>query len=366
MRKLASIVEIESCDPIPGTERLSVAKMVGKGWQVVVGRGEFRPGDRCVYFEIDSFLDPDDSRYAFLRERCLKKFVSKSGQVLREGLRIKTIRLRGVVSQGLIMPIKGNFPELHDAAVGDDVTSYLKVEHYDEVKERLQPAMGIQISGDAMGAFPSAIPKTDEERIQNLGDWFVTMKGRKFQVTQKHDGTSCTIAYSPSIDADNPEIVCSRNLRLKSEDSSGRKPVHWQMAAKYGVLDALRKYYEATGEEIALQGEIVGPGINGDRNKESEHRLLVFRAWRIDERRWFNPSALVDFCMEIRVPHVVVLHDDFPFFDEITTMEDALKFAEGRTSEGNEREGVVLKTCDDGPYASFKVVSNRYLLKQEG
>jgi RNA ligase (TIGR02306 family) len=105
MRKLASIVEIATCDPIPDTDRLSVATMKGKGWQVVVGRNEFKPGDLCVYFEIDSFLDPNDERYVFLRDRCLRKFVSKSGNVLREGLKIKTIKLRGVLSQGLLMPL---------------------------------------------------------------------------------------------------------------------------------------------------------------------------------------------------------------------------------------------------------------------
>ena len=102
-RKLASVVEIESCEPIFGADRLSVAKMVGKGWQVVVGRNEFKKGDLCVYFEIDSYLDPKDERYAFLRERCLRKIVSKSGTVLREGHRIETIRRGGVISQGLLI-----------------------------------------------------------------------------------------------------------------------------------------------------------------------------------------------------------------------------------------------------------------------
>ena len=104
-RKLASIVEIESCDPIPDTERLSVATMKGKGWKVVTGRDEFHSGDLAVYFEIDSYLPSEDERYAFLKDRCLKRFVSKSGNVLREGIRIKTIKLRGVISQGLLMPL---------------------------------------------------------------------------------------------------------------------------------------------------------------------------------------------------------------------------------------------------------------------
>lgn len=386
-RKLASIVRIKSCDPIPDTERLSVATMEGKGWRVVTGRDEFKPGELAVYLEIDSFVDPTDERYAFLRDRCLKKFVSKSGAVLREGIRIKSIKLRGVVSQGLLMPL-AKFPEITERMPNDyqiclaeednciapellpvldaDVTALLKVEHYDEVKEQLQPSMGNALNADAMGNFPSKyIPKTDEERIQNLGDWFTTMKGRVWQISCKHDGTSCTIAYSPTIDSENPEIVCSRNLRLKPQTASGQVPIYWQMADKYKILEALKEHYDTTGEEIALQGEIVGPGINGDRNKETEYKFLVFRAWRVGEQQFFPPNALVTFCGILGIPHVAVIEYEFPFFDRITTMEDALKFAEGKTKEGNEREGVVCKTVDNGPYASFKIVSNKYLLSEK-
>ena len=415
-RKLASIVEIESCDPIPDTERLSVATMKGKGWKVVTGRDEFHRGDLAVYFEIDSYLPSEDERYAFLKDRCLKRFVSKSGNVLREGIRIKTIKLRGVISQGLLMPLsafvgkeilvknhlakpedviaedgkpvsqeeladvyistlyylkditeEGGAPTIKEVevVVYSDLTELLHVEHYDEVKESLQPQMGCAISADALGNFPSAfVPKTDEERIQNLGDWFETMKGRKWQVTVKADGTSCTIGFSPKIDFDNPQIVCSRNLRLKSVTAAGEVPVYWQVAEKYKILEKLSEALVG-GMEYALQGEVVGPGIQKDRNKESEYMFKCFRIYDIANQKFLNPNETVAFCKEFDIPHVEVLKTDFPFFDEITTMEDALKFAEGKTKEGNEREGVVCKTCDDGPYASFKIVSNKYLMKQE-
>lgn len=434
-RKLASIVEIESCEPIPDTERLSVATMKGKGWKVVTGRDEFHKGDEAVYFEIDSFLDANDERYAFLKERCLKRFMSKSGNVLREGIRIKTCKLRGVVSQGLLMPLS-NFQEIlsrvrdfkpeyvreecvSDAELvgrvfieetaeeynarkdkedseylsenqgltppprvdytnandewrhhccplnGADVTGLLHVEHYDEVKEQLIPMTGKALSADAMGSFPSAfIPKTDEERIQNLGDWFDTMKGRKWQVSVKADGTSCTIAYSQTIDFDDPAVVCSRNLRLKKATASGEVPIYWQMAYKYNILGKLAEALVG-GMEYAVQGEIVGPGIQKCRNKELEAQFKCFRIYDIAHQKFLNPNETVAFCKKFDIPHVEVLETDYPFFDNITNMEDALKFAEGKTNEGNEREGVVCKTCDDGPYASFKIVSNRYLLKQE-
>ena len=390
-RKLASVVEIESCEPIPDTDRLSVATMVGKGWKVVTSRDEFKKGDLAVYFEIDSYLPSNDERYEFLRDRCLRKFVSKSGAVLKEGIKIKTIKLRGVISQGLLMPI-GKFPEIESRIfedfdgkrwlkldpeqegmdnplvelVGANVTAILHVEHYDEIKEQLQPAMGNPISADAKGKFPSDyVPKTDEERIQNLGDWFETRKGRRWQVTCKHDGTSCTMAYSTIIDSENPEVVCSRNLRLKPPAETDKISVYWQMAEKYGVMGKLKALSESKGVEYALQGEIVGPGIQKCRNKESEHVFLVFRIYDVTHQIWVNPNETVELCKSLEIPHVEIIKSDFKFFDEITTMDDALKFAEGKTEEGNEREGIVCKTVDDLPFASFKVVSNKYLMKQE-
>lgn len=419
MRKLAYIAEVSSVTPIEGADRLEQIMLKGHGWKIVTAKGDFSVGDLGVMFEIDSFLPIEDERYAFLKDRCLKKFVSKSGNVIREGIRIKTIKLRGVISQGLIMPLsafvgKEILVENHlakpedgvsedcnpvskeelagvaistlyynkevvgedgttttekvEVGVGSDLTELLHVEHYDEVNEQLRPLSpqtGGGLCGDAMGSFPSAfIPKTDEERIQNLGDWFEKMKGRQWQVTCKHDGTSCTIAFSPSIDFDNPNVVCSRNLRLKRETAAGVVPIYWQIAEKFSILEKLSEALKG-GKEYAVQGEIVGPGINGDRNKEKEATFKCFRIYDIAHQKFLNPNETVAFCKEFDIPHVDIIETDFPFFDKITTMEEALKFAEGKTKEGNEREGVVCKTCDDGPYASFKIVSNKYLMKQE-
>ena len=415
-RNLATVVMITKVTPIEGADRLAVAEMYEKGWRVVVNKDEFHVDDLAVFFEIDSFLPADDERYAFLKDRCLKKFVSKSGQVLREGIRIKSMRLRGVLSQGLLMPLhafvwKEIFYENHPArpedvvsedgspvtqeelegimmstlfywekgegengvpvtrrveiGIDDDLTELLHVEHYDEVKEQLQPQTGHATAADAMGRFPDEyIPETDEERIQNLRYFFEYEKDRKWQVSVKADGTSCTIAFSPTVDFDNPKVVCSRHLRLKRETATGAVSVYWQAAEKYDILNKLSELLLA-GKEYAMQGEIVGPGIQSDRNKEQEYVFKCFRIWDIKNRKFLNPNETVAICKELDIPHVEVLETDFPFFDKITTMEDALKYAEGKTKEGNEREGVVLKTCDDGPYRSCKIISNRYLMKQE-
>lgn len=387
-RKLASVVTIESCDPIPDSDRLSVATMRGKGWRVVTARDEYKAGDKAVYFEIDSYLPPEDKRFEFLRERCLRKFVSKSGQVLKEGLRIKTCKLRGVISQGLLIPL-GQFPEITTRINGDkiglpaeegdpavvvqplegaDVTRLLHVEHYDEIAEALRPATsGNPVSADAMGPFPSAfIPKTDEERIQNLGDWFETMKDRVFEVTEKNDGSSVTMFLSKAVDPENPFGVCSRNLRLKPETESGVVPLPWRLAKGLDIqhkLELLEKFMH--GHELALQGELVGPGVNSNRDLYTDWEWHVFRIWDITAQKFINPNYAANMCEGVGIAYVPVIDRNMLVFHELRTMDDLLKFAEGKTARGHEREGLVFKTVDDGPFASFKAVSNRYLLKGE-
>ena len=422
MRKLASVVTIDQLLPIEGANMIETATMVGKGWNVVVKKGEFSPGDLAVYFEIDSYLDPDDERYSFLKDRCLRKFVSKAGQVLREGIRIKTIKLRGQLSQGLLLPIaqfigqdkeiqnfdKPATPEncvaddgkpltaeelagmmvstltakiVHEGTAdteawvekievtdGTDLTSLLKVEHYDEVKEQLTPMTGGgTISADAMGKFPSDYcPKSDEERIQNLGDWFIKYADRKWEVTNKDDGSSCSMFYSPTIDGENPFGVCSRNLRLKPESASGVVPAMWLMAKKYLVEEKLKALYEKDGSEWVLQGEFVAPGLQKNRDKYIKPEWHVFRIWDVKAQRFVEPSVRRKFCSENNIPHVTVVAEDMPVFQKFRTCDELLKFAEGKTARGNEREGVVFKTSDGlEPQLSFKAVSNLYLLKQE-
>lgn len=357
MRKLASVVAIATAEPIPDTDGLDVVTMEGKGWRVVTSRGEFSPGDRAVYFEIDSALPADDDRYAFLHARCLKAWRDKHGKVLAQAVRIRTIRLRGVISQGLVMPID-RFPELSGASLGDDVTETLRVGHYDELSEQMAAILDTRMrpgTGRRQGAFPSCVPKTDEERIQNLADWPDTLKGVLWEVTEKADGSSATYVWSPSNYPETPFMVCSRNFRLSRDEGSA----WWAMADRYGIEDKMR----ALGRELAIQGELVGPGVNGNRDLRSEYDLLVFRIWDIDGQCYLPTDERVRLCEELGLKHVKVISPAMDVFTELPTVDDVLRFAEGVTDRGNEREGLVFKEVGTTHPRSFKAVSNRYLLK---
>ena len=431
MRKLAYIAEVCSVSPIKGADRLEEVMLKGHGWKIVTSKGDFSVGDLCVMFEIDSFLDSDDERYAFLRERCLRKFVSKSGTVLRQGLKIKTIKLRGVVSQGLIMPLD-MFPEIVERVrdfkkeyvrercisdeelvgkvfieetaeeynarkdyedsefrtenpdclppprvyytkdndewrnhcvplVGADVTKLLKIEHYDEVKEQLQPETGSPISADAMGNFPTDYcPKTDEVRLQGLTEYFETQKGKLFEVTEKRDGSSISFGYCPIIDAENPFMVCSRNLRLKPVKADRSVPMMWQTVTSMGLEEKCKSV-----PNLMFQAEFCGMGVNKNRDRLNEYTIEVFRIYNVDKQEFVESRARMELCKKLGIPHVPVIEEALDVFNKFHNIDEILPYADGKTSRGNPREGLVFKEVGTTHPCTFKVVSNKYLLSEK-
>jgi RNA ligase (TIGR02306 family) len=232
-RKLATIQKIDKLEPIPQADRIETASILG--WKAVVQKGQYKEGESIVYFEIDSFL-PIKPEYEFLRLNCYKKFDDG-----REGFRIKTRRMKGQISQGLVMPLsilpEGNYP------IGLDVTEMLNVVKY-------EPPMPKCLMGLAKGKFPSFCPKTDETRVQLLQEVLNRHVGLDCYVTEKIDGSSTTYFVR-----DNEFGVASRNLELKETDSA-----YWKWARENDVENKLK----ALNRNIALQGEVYGNGINGN------------------------------------------------------------------------------------------------------
>ena len=238
------------------------------------------------------------------------------------------------------------------------MTSELRVEHFDEISEQMRAALDTrrpQCFGRREGNFPPWIPKTDEERIQNLADWPEKLKGVLWEVTEKKDGSSMTVFHAPSQRPDNPFGVCSRNFELKRDEANA----WWEAAVKYGLEEKLR----GLGREIALQGELVGPGMNGNRDLLTERAFRVFRIWDITEQRYVPSGERVALCERLDIPHVPVIDPAMDVFSELPTVDAVLKFAEGVTENGHEREGLVFKEANTSYPRSFKAVSNRYLLK---
>lgn len=363
MRKLASIQEIRDIQPIPNADAIEVVTI--NGWQVVAKKGKFKIGDLCVYFEIDSFL-PIKPEFEFLRKACYRKMADGS-----EGFRLKTIRLRGQISQGLALPLNYfnwydipniNYYNALDVFNEDqDLTDILEIKKY----ERSMPS----IPGFAKGDFPGFIKKTDQERVQNI--WYKLKQKHEntnFEVTIKLDGTSATYFYR-----DGELGVCSRNLNLKIDEendlvdhgttSSRSRNTYISCGVRAGIFEGLKKL----GRNLAIQGEIIGEGIQGNPEKLIGQHLYVFDIYDIDKSRYLTHKERLGILELFDVkPNVAPIHD-FRTLQYFPAIENILQYSEGRSMNAEVREGLVFKSLDlvDNDVLSFKVISNQYLLNDD-
>jgi RNA ligase (TIGR02306 family) len=352
-RKLASIRLVKEIKSIKGADAIELA--VVDGWQVVTKKGEFKPGDTCVYFEIDSFL-PVRDEFEFLRKSSFKKM----GDV--EGFRLKTIRLKGELSQGLLMPLNV-LPVRGNVYLGMDVTEILGVIKY-------EPPIPAELAGKVKGYFPSFLRRTDEERVQNLSreyeEWKITSK-HQFYATEKLDGSSASFYVK-----DGEFGVCSRNLELAEpgEFVSGtelcddgierpkRENTFWKVARE---MDIKKKLLD-TGLNLCIQGELIGEGIQKNPYKLKGHTVRFYNAFDIDKQERFNLRSFISLMEDLGFETVPILGTEFLLPD---TIEELLQQTEGKSvlNPNAEREGLVIRSMDTT--ISFKVISNRFLLKNE-
>ena len=350
MRKLASIRKIADIRPIQDADAIEVA--VVDGWKVVVKKGEYNVGDLAIYIEIDSWVP-----------NALAPFLSK-GSEPREyngvtGERLRTVKLRGQVSQGLLLQktvldgfgthyvnVDGNVPErwvtndykVAELIEGYDLTEYLGIQKW-------EPVLPAQLQGQVRGLFPTnLIPKTDQERIQNCFPEIQAKGDVTYEVTMKLDGTSCTIFRWEG------ELrVCSRNLELKVNDENKDNTLV-AMALKIG---------DRIPEGFALQGELMGPNIQGNREQLKEHQFFVFDVFNIFTHLYASPIVRRDVCNTLSLKHVPVLGTDWTAPQSV---EEGLALAEGPSITHKIREGLVWK-CNEDPSFSFKTISTKFLLQ---
>lgn len=358
-RKLASVRKITDIQPIPDADSIEVV-VVG-GWKVVTKKGEFSVGDLCVYCEIDSFL-PILPQYEFLRKSSYKKL--STGE---EGFRLRTIKLRGQVSQGLVLPMSllleylepvlekvsqglaspiSVLPDGSTLFEGLDVTEILSITKY-------EPPIPASLVGKAKGLFPNFLHKTDEERVQNLTNEFGVLHlfhpNKTYYVTEKLDGSSATFYFR------NGEFgVCSRNLELlETLDNT-----FWKVARKLKIEEKLG----TLADNICIQGELIGEGIQGNPYKLKGQTIRFFNAYNIDTRTYLPLDKFKNLMSELDLDMVPLLIEDFKFS---STLDELLKYAEGKSQLNPEfdREGIVIRSHDRT--ISFKVISNQFLLNEK-
>jgi RNA ligase (TIGR02306 family) len=349
MRTLASIQTIDDIQPIDGADQIVVASVLG--WKVVVKKGEFTIGQKIVYLEIDSWVP-----------NTIAPFLSKGNEPREfegvKGERLKTIRLRNQISQGLILPISvlpehykvdGKFVTKDYGVLdtGDDVTELLGIKKW-------EAPIAANLAGKVRGNFPSFLHKTDTDRIQS-NKWILNeYKNITFRAYEKMDGSSCTVYHF-----NNNIGVCSRNLDLiETADNS-----FWQAANKYNLkqtLPILGNY--------AIQFELCGPGIQGNKYNLKELTPFVFDVYDINSGTYLNNDDALIIAQNLGLQWCPFVFDYTVF--ESTTVDELLSLAEDKSkiNPNQEREGLVWRPLTETYHnrfgrVAFKTISNKFLLK---
>lgn len=341
-RAMAWVTTVDHVEKHPDADSLDICT-VG-GWKVITRLGEYKEKDPAVYVSIDSWVPHD-----------VAPFLSK-GKEPREyngvkGERLRTIKLRGHISQGLLLPItvmNSHIDELGehlDNAEGFDCSEWLNIQKW----EAPIPA---QLAGEIRGNFPAEVPKTDQERIQNLSreleKW--RLSGEEWEITEKLDGSSMT-CY---LDFEGDFHVCSRNLDKKRNPDN----TFWKVAIEQDIENKM-KAMPLYG--FALQGELIGEGIQKNRYGIKGHDFYIFDIYDVKSGQYLSPSVRQSVVQDLGLKSVPYLGRIE--FGESITVDYILAMAE-RNSELNaqtEREGIVFKNHAD-PSISFKAISNRFLL----
>jgi RNA ligase (TIGR02306 family) len=336
-RKLATVKRITDLRPIENADMIELASI--GGWNVVVAKNVgHKVGDLVIYCEIDSFL-PVREEFEFLRKSSYKKMGDQ------EGFRLKTIRLRGQVSQGLILPMSvfGDFG--WTAYEGLDVTERLGIVKY-------EPPIPAELAGKVKGGFPSFIPKTDEERVQNLTseyDGWRFQSKHQFYVTEKLDGSSATFYFKDGVFG-----VCSRNLELLETEGN----TFWKVARQL----KLEEWLGTHETNYSIQGELIGESVKGNPYKIKGQTVRFYNAFNIDTQEYLGFPDFIKLIDSMGLETVPVLDINFILPD---TVEELLKYADAKSAlnPNFDREGVVIRSFDRT--ISFKVISNKFLLNEK-
>jgi RNA ligase (TIGR02306 family) len=370
IRKLASVQRILDIQPIEGADAIVVATI--NSWKVVVKKNEFNIGDLVIYCEVDCWIPHK-----------LAPFLSK-GQFPRvydgvEGERLKTVRLRGQISQGLILPLHviWSGPHINESYIGgspwdfqgawenadhtlnevnirvDGEWTYGTIEGLD-VSERLgiakyEPPVSAQLAGISLGSFPIQVPKTDEERIQNLTNEWPVLSTYWYETSEKLEGSSMSVGLIGG-----EFKVCSRNLNLKEVEGN----TLWGLARKYDIEAKLR---DIVGQNIVFQGEAIGEGIQGNHYGIKGQDFYVFAIYDTDLGCYWEPTRRRELCALLGLKHVPLIDESTHFtgmtIDQVLVQADGYSLINPKVL----REGEVFKRIDGQEH--FKAVSNKYLLK---
>jgi len=358
-RKLVSVQKLINITPIENADNIMKANVLG--WQVIIPKNQYNENEDICFFEIDSFIPQIEGNtdFEFLRPSCYKQYGDG-----RKGFRIRTKKLRGVFSQGLVMPL--SILPRDRYVIGQDVSKLLGVYKY-------EPPMPKCLSGNAKGTFPTFLIKTDETRVQLLGEVIDRHEGLACYISEKVDGSSVSYYLK-----DDMFGVCSRNIELKidEENKTGNAYVKW--AIENNVEQRMRDFAEESGlTDFAIQGEIYGKNISGNRLKQGIVDVIFFNVFNIKTCQYQNFTDFVFSIMDMGFKTVPIINTFYRLERDVNKILD---MATGKSIINSDcmREGIVIRPLEEkmdmgmcvGGFGatgrlSFKAVSPQYLLKSE-
>lgn len=349
MRNLASIQTVNAVEPIANADAIERLRILG--WWLVAKKGEHRVGDKVVYCEIDSLL-PERAEFEFLRSGCFKP-AREVEPPLPAGFRIKTMKFRGQVSQGICFPLS-ILPQGAPTDEGEDVTEVLGVAKWEPL------APGCSGQGNVRGTFPDFLPKTDETRVQLLQSLLERHAGKTFYVTEKLDGSSFTAFIR-----EGEYGVCSRNQRLDETDEAS---AFVRVANRLQLERKLRSMRELLGFDVAIQAEMIGPGIQKNKYGLSEPTIRVFNVLNVATRGLLDHASMLRAVadMELQtVPQLGAIELNHSVDDLV-----ALSVGASQLNPKVQREGIVLRPLVEEfdrktGRLSFKAVNPQFLLKYD-
>lgn len=400
-RKLVTVRTIVQLLPIEGADKIVKAHMKNLGWDVVVAKQDIAVGDKVLFFQIDSAIKAEDARFSFLG----KAKQSEEGPVYV----ISTKKLKGVISQGLALPV-AQFPQFAGLEQGTDVTDKLKVLKWDDIRISKDPVPRGQTGAPAavgsvsMLPMPPFFPITDQMRIESDNTLFQSCKDVSFTVEVKADGSSMSVFWvDSSIDCKNFG-VCSHRRRLQRfkpslwrrlgylkrvkgslwhriqqlirqvslwlSEKTYKGPCNNQFVAiaqKYNFQQRLRQVHEKTGRNLVYQGELVGPKLNGNRDRYTQNHFLLFDIWDVDHNCYMLPQQRRNFYNEYLsqfMQEVTVKDTNIKVLSQKPDIEAMQQYATFMSPRGYMAEGIVCKS-NTRPYIHFKCVSRQYLLKNK-
>lgn len=342
MRKMMSVQSVESLSPIVNADFIEVARILG--WNVVVTKGKFAPGDKVAYFEIDSLLPETDTRFESFQARGQNTTITETGEEIR-GHVVRTMKFRGIYSQGLVIgfdELGYTADQIESLSIDDDLSEENGIIKWEET---------VPESNDVIGKFETQwMPKTGSERLQNLSAHWGEITTLHWEATVKVDGKSQTLL-------NNGETVklFGHNWELDKNIAEG-----YSVSVKHGLVAEIEKH-----PRMAIQFELVGPGIAKNRLKLAEKRPFVFAVWqdgkKLPRSEW--PEAV----LALAVPVI----EDLKPSGSLDEMIEKVSELRGSITKDVLDEGVVFHNLSEtipmwmSRNASFKIVSNKFLTKHK-